>query len=123
MTDERCALCNQLGPVRDSHIIPEFVYKAVYDDKHRAAALDLRRASIPYVQRDSENDYCATRANRSSADGKILSADFGKQRPYSRRRSLSLTSACLAFRMMRSSFFTSLFSGALGSPNQKRFAW
>lgn len=51
MTDERCALCNQSGPVRDSHIIPECVYKAVYDAKHRAAALDLRRSSIPYVQK------------------------------------------------------------------------
>lgn len=51
MTHERCALCNQLAPLRDSHIIPEFVYKSVYDDKHRAAALDLQRAPIPYVQK------------------------------------------------------------------------
>ncbi len=30
-----CALCLQNKPLRDSHIIPEFVYESVYDDKHR----------------------------------------------------------------------------------------
>jgi hypothetical protein len=121
MTDERCALCNQLRPVHDSHIIPEFVYKSLYDDKHRAAALDLRRAYIPYVQKDSENDCCATRANTSSADGKMLSADFGSQRPSSRRRSVSLTSACLASRMMCSSSFTSLFFWRAGVAKSEAF--
>jgi hypothetical protein len=51
MTDERCGLCSGTGPLRNSHIIPECLYKPVYDTKHRAAALDLRRASIPYVQK------------------------------------------------------------------------
>jgi hypothetical protein len=51
MTDESCKLCGGSGPLRDSHIIPECVYKPVYDTKHRAATLDLRRASIPYVQK------------------------------------------------------------------------
>ena len=31
-----CALCgSDLRPLRNSHIIPEFMYKAIYDDKHR----------------------------------------------------------------------------------------
>ena len=51
MKDESCRLCRGSAPLRDSHIIPEFVYKPVYDTKHRAAALDLRRASIPYAQK------------------------------------------------------------------------
>ncbi len=51
MTDESCRLCGRSGTLRDSHVIPECVYRPVYDTKHRAAALDLRRASIPYVQK------------------------------------------------------------------------
>ena len=51
MTDEICRLCSALGPVRNSHVIPEWAYGPVYDTKHRAAALDLRRASIPYAQK------------------------------------------------------------------------
>jgi hypothetical protein len=51
MTHESCKLCSGSGPLRESHIIPECVYKPVYDTKHRAAALDLRRASIPYAQK------------------------------------------------------------------------
>ncbi|MDV7213567.1 hypothetical protein [Azotobacter beijerinckii] len=31
----RCALCFKESSLRKSHIIPEFLYKALYDDKHR----------------------------------------------------------------------------------------
>jgi hypothetical protein len=31
----RCALCRQEGELRRSHIIPEFLYKSMYDQKHR----------------------------------------------------------------------------------------
>jgi len=30
-----CALCKSKGNILDSHIIPEFMYKPIYDDKHR----------------------------------------------------------------------------------------
>ncbi len=30
-----CKLCHSNDPLRNSHIIPEFLYKALYDDKHR----------------------------------------------------------------------------------------
>lgn len=32
---EPCRLCLRKLPLRDSHIIPEWLYKALYDDKHR----------------------------------------------------------------------------------------
>lgn len=35
----RCALCNQLGELRKSHIIPEFMFKPMYDEKHRFIVL------------------------------------------------------------------------------------
>jgi hypothetical protein len=31
----KCALCHSLNPLRNSHIIPEFQYKPIYDPKHR----------------------------------------------------------------------------------------
>jgi hypothetical protein len=30
-----CALCGQSNPLRDSHVIPEFMYRPLYDEKHR----------------------------------------------------------------------------------------
>ncbi len=33
-----CALCLE-RPLRDSHVIPEFLYKSIYDEKHRFYAL------------------------------------------------------------------------------------
>lgn len=51
MTDDTCRLCSGPGPLRNSHIITEGAYEPAYDIKHRAAALDLRQASIPYAQK------------------------------------------------------------------------
>lgn len=31
----RCALCQTEGPLNNSHVIPEFLYRSLYDDKHR----------------------------------------------------------------------------------------
>lgn len=33
--DQECALCQRKAELRDSHIIPEFLYRAIYDEKHR----------------------------------------------------------------------------------------
>src|SRR5205809_2236864 len=30
-----CALCRQERPLRKSHVIPEFMFKPLYDEKHR----------------------------------------------------------------------------------------
>lgn len=32
-----CALCKQEKPLQDSHILPEFIYRVLYDEKHRLA--------------------------------------------------------------------------------------
>jgi len=32
---EKCRLCGELAQLRNSHIIPEFYYKPIYDEKHR----------------------------------------------------------------------------------------
>ena len=35
----KCALCHSTETLRDSHIIPEFQYKPIYDEKHRALVI------------------------------------------------------------------------------------
>jgi hypothetical protein len=35
-----CALCDGTGPLRDSHILPEFVYRPSYDETHTAVFFD-----------------------------------------------------------------------------------
>lgn len=40
-TDMVCALCRQSKELRRSHIIPEFLYKTLYDDKHRLHVLSV----------------------------------------------------------------------------------
>lgn len=39
--DRRCALCLELRPLRFSHIYPEWVYKPLYDEKHRLEVLSV----------------------------------------------------------------------------------
>src|ERR1044071_6986550 len=38
-----CILCAGPGPLRDSHILPEFVYRPSYDKTHTAVELDTRK--------------------------------------------------------------------------------
>lgn len=37
-----CALCDDERPLRDSHILPEFLYAALYDEKHRFLSIPLQ---------------------------------------------------------------------------------
>lgn len=41
MSTKPCALCGSIGPLRLSHIIPEFLYKPLYDDKHRFREINV----------------------------------------------------------------------------------
>lgn len=34
-TPSMCRLCLKPGPLRESHVLPEFLYKPMYDEKHR----------------------------------------------------------------------------------------
>ncbi len=46
-----CRLCCRVRPLRDSHIIPEFLYRPAYDDKHRAAELTANPPKRRYLQK------------------------------------------------------------------------
>jgi len=47
-----CALCRQDSELQDSHIIPEFVYKQIYDNKHRFHVLSTSdRLTRPFEQK------------------------------------------------------------------------
>ena len=39
MDSGTCALCHKTAPLCDSHIVPEFLYRDTYDEKHRARML------------------------------------------------------------------------------------
>ena len=39
--DRRCALCLEVRPLRLSHIYPEWIYKPLYDEKHRLEVLSV----------------------------------------------------------------------------------
>jgi hypothetical protein len=45
-----CRLCLNQRPLEDSHIIPEFFYRGLYDDKHRALRLE-REKPRKFVQK------------------------------------------------------------------------
>lgn len=42
-----CALCDSLGDLKDSHIIPEFLYSEVYDEKHRFRLVSTMTETSP----------------------------------------------------------------------------
>lgn len=46
-----CKLCGKKAPLRHSHILPELVFSATYDSKHRALQPDKGSKKVPYVQK------------------------------------------------------------------------
>ena len=46
-----CKLCSQSATLQNSHIIPEFVYKPLYDQKNRASRLDLQGGKTRPIQK------------------------------------------------------------------------
>ena len=51
METNQCRLCHQSAVLRRSHIIPEFFYKPVYDEKHRARVADRRTGQFTFQQK------------------------------------------------------------------------
>ena len=47
----QCRLCQTTAPLRHSHIIPEFCYGAVYDEKHRGVKLHARTFRRETIQK------------------------------------------------------------------------
>lgn len=37
-----CKLCQNLSPLRNSHVVPEFIFSPLYDEKHRMHVLSLQ---------------------------------------------------------------------------------
>lgn len=63
-----CKLCGKDRDLRKSHILPELVFKAAYDEKHRAFGPDKDRKKVPYVQKGWRErllcDSCETHLSR-----------------------------------------------------------
>jgi len=46
-----CPLCQKEKPLVESHVIPEFLYRPLYDDKHRAIEAKLVPKGFKYLQK------------------------------------------------------------------------
>lgn len=46
-----CRLCKNTAELRHSHVIPEFCFKPVYDDKHRAVRFTVNAGKHGYIQK------------------------------------------------------------------------
>jgi hypothetical protein len=46
-----CALCKREEPLVNSHIVPEFLYRPHYDEKHRTLLFDKRNAPSTMLQK------------------------------------------------------------------------
>src|SRR5262249_44127067 len=58
-----CALCHRTDPLCDSHVIPEFIYKPLYNNEHRMVGWRATEAGLKheYVQKGlREQLLCAT---------------------------------------------------------------
>ena len=47
----RCALCEEKKSLCDSHILPEFVYRPLYDRKHTAVKIDIEKGKREKTQK------------------------------------------------------------------------
>jgi hypothetical protein len=52
-----CALCRLPHPLKKSHIIPEFLYKPLYDEKHRFNAYGSAGASVVIQQQKGTREH------------------------------------------------------------------
>lgn len=64
-----CALCRQDRKIRRSHIIPEFLYEAMYDDKHRFHVLSVVKDQNDWMEQKGLRepllcDDCETKISR-----------------------------------------------------------
>ena len=58
----QCKLCHQEAELRDSHVIPEFLYEALYDEKHRYHVVSNVHGKFPRPEQKGlrERLLCAT---------------------------------------------------------------
>lgn len=53
----RCRLCLAEGPLCNSHVIPEFLYKPLYDEKHRLTVFDAELGELSRKPQKGTREY------------------------------------------------------------------
>lgn len=84
----RCALCHRERDLRRSHIIPEFLYEAMYDEKHRFHVLSVIEGQQDWMEQKGLRerllcDDCETKISRFEGYGRRVlkgGAEFEFQR-------------------------------------------
>lgn len=78
----KCRLCQQDAKLCDSHIIPEFLYRPSYDDKHRAKQLIIEPLKSSLIQKGfREKLLCADCESRISKLETYVSKEWKKAIP------------------------------------------
>lgn len=89
---QACALCGQTAEIHNSHIIPEFLYRELYDEKHRYRLIEadprkpgsrpLQKGIREYLLCHScEQQFSRWEAHASGVFRDVLSQLSGRQRP------------------------------------------
>lgn len=74
----RCRLCDHQGELRRSHVLPEFLYKPLYDNRHRSVGLKRNTGAKPDILQQGLREYllcggCESRLSKYERYGaKIL---------------------------------------------------
>lgn len=78
-----CKLCLKPGKLLESHIIPEFVYKSLYDENHRMLEVkSLTEGKVGWLQKGiREKMLCGSCENLLSRTENIASKMFSKDLP------------------------------------------
>lgn len=64
-----CRLCGSAGELRHSHIIPEFMYKPLYDGKHRAVSVLANRKAPEEIIQKGHREYLLCQACETRFSG------------------------------------------------------
>ena len=82
-----CRRCGSIGRLCDSHIIPEFAYRPIYDKDSRAMAIGQNAPNVESRSSRGSKSVCSVSVVRSSSTSlKLRSNGFGAIRRGFRRR-------------------------------------
>jgi hypothetical protein len=70
-----CKLCRRKGELRDSHIISEFLYASIYDDKHRFHVVAAGELQSSYEQKGYRERMLCQSARPNCRSGRRMLAD------------------------------------------------
>jgi len=87
-----CPLCQKEKPLVQSHVIPEFLYRPLYDEKHRAIEAKLVPKGFNYLQKAYREPLPCSECEGTSADLRLTSPLRGISKESALTRSTTVLS-------------------------------